>query len=1508
MRKQILLSLLVLTIISTTLSSNSFENAKHNKANDIQTKTPKFAAENFDLIRDLEASSYFISPESSPGNKDGVYFSFTANRNGNYTLNVKNFPFSLTYNTFYEFEPSFDNPNGTNLYYISFIDFGVEDFDGINIKLAISENAGRSWNIKTIANIYFPGTEITKAFTFVRTTALAANPRTGVIGMIALYNLSELVYIGSTDNGTTWSDFRTISTANTLGCTNLIDPKGEFPNTEFAILKNGTMIAMIESDSQNTAGLMYCESYNNGTDWTAPKNVSILEGMKCRKPKIQVNYESGNFLLSWINKGALNNISWASFNSSQNFSSNVTLKKVTDYQDGNYDFIYNKKKEQYEFILINSTQITKFNTSDYSISLTEKSLGYIDDLNDNLNGQSIYLNTVFDGITYQFFFIEDFTGPTDLYQYFYLSNATLWSKKDNFTANELEQLIWNGKLWDGGEIKAPRVKIDFTAHNGSSNEIKRTMYINIDNTKPSFKTFDQKLYYFNPQSSNINYTNILWDLLPSEECNLQLKVFQLEKNLGQTIKVTDNAWEELYPKIFISNTGDLYTVYLSLEAGRTVIYLKKSSDYGITWSNPIEIYQTIADYTRIEFIGAAWNSVVAILVKDADDSHHYLYRSFDNCETFETPINISNIDILPTNYESISDMLFTKNGDLYMTLCTSRSPFFYYVYRSSDIGINWEIMGSRKEYNNFTAYRQDIGPDLSYDSENNILYLLLPAVNYSYMVPEWNVGNFTILTYNTLLETWISINSTGYFQLSKYTTQPHILLSRETSYSEINARIILQKSFTLNEGKIERQFIEFNSSDKGKHWFGPYNSTIYSPIFDSDYDETFYLDVYTDGADREIIFNREGRLIRTKSSTITTQNITEYSYDGKDDFGNYLESGLYLYLLKLYDDAGNFASRSLWMYADYDTPQISNLKTNWTIDPIPSYDVNITVNITDDTGFTAYLYYKKDNNIWQFVQMTNLASSIYSAIIPGDTITEEVSYYIKAIDVAGNEVDLDNNDIYYIYDLPDFKWDSSDLFKDGKKYVSDKDYKISITIEKDLDYVDQIIFRYSYDEGETWVDLELKQNSPEFTGTLKKIPADLRELQYQIILIDIFGNEIELTQIEKVEFYPEIPSPELDAVIMSIVIIVAALVGFSVAYGYIKLKTTSHDALYQQIFKKEYLKSKDKSESIEDLTLSERKQKTKSEDIHIASSFTKAYIVSLCGMLIFFALAFIFSPINPQFGIILLAASLLLSVFGYTILFSRDISINIYLEKINRGNVALETFQIIFMGFNLVMILIVGYSIDWFRYYLIESTFNFGDLSIPRLYLSVIGVFFTSLVLVAITTYIQLFKVVKSLRTQRKQGASENLLLYLKDENSSRLITRLGYKTILFLVTVLVGIITTTNLLTPETSILLLIVLIPFVLAGVSALLLHRVFDRKKEPKRKTDLQIPFIDSEKKCNKCGAFAYLTDKYCGSCASQLIFAQKIGTYTSRCTNCNSLINDQAKYCTQCGKSIETDEKL
>ncbi|MHA1283236.1 MAG: double zinc ribbon domain-containing protein [Promethearchaeota archaeon] len=898
--------------------------------------------------------------------------------------------------------------------------------------------------------------------------------------------------------------------------------------------------------------------------------------------------------------------------------------------------------------------------------------------------------------------------------------------------------------------------------------------------------------------------------------------------------------------------------------------------------------------------------MVAIIIRAFESDDYILFRSFDRGESFQDPISLENIYFEGSNLEGISDLVFTKNGTMFFTLQRRFGVIDSYVYKSTNLGLNWTIHKHWKDYTNVNFGSNDFQPRLGYDSVNNLLYFVMPAENTSFE-EKYQVANFSFSVLNLTSDKWSPLTSTGFINVETiYATSPDFVFIRKEPSSSVITKVIFKKKAKIEDGKFYFEFYEFNTTDFGQSYNGPYPSNFDTEIFTSNLEEIYYIKTSNDGNDMELFFSREGRLIKNNRIFLSPINSTYFSFDGIDDFGEYLKAGNYSYTISLKDSAGNSVQKIGWFYVDYNKPSLTDLNLNWTFDPIPRQDVKITINAADDLNFSINLIYRKDNGPFISIPMLLENKTIYSAIITGDLNTSMVQYYIRAIDLAGNVRQLDADGAYYSYDLPQYKWEAEGLFEEIKSYSSSKEYTISVTITQDIQYIEKIIFRYSLDNGKSWIDLELEQNSPTFTGTLKNLPGDLRTLHYQVIIIDIFGEEIELTELREIEFYPELPKLNLSENQLWMIGIISAIVGFMVAFGYITLKNKSHDMISKEILYKEYkkrIKKIDKS--------SEQIEKTAEPKLMLIDKskgsrpFLIAYLMVICINSILFSIGIFLSVISVLLGVLIIGASLLVAVLGYMLLMSRDIMENIYLEKIQFRNILLETFQIIFMLFNLLMILFIGYSIDWFRYYLIESTFNFGAVSIPRLYLSVIGVFFTSLVLVAITTLIQLRKSVNNLQKQRIQGASDSLLLYLKDQSASHLITRLGYKTIVFLVTVLISIITTTDLLTFETGILLLIIVIPFIIASFLALYVNRKLESRKIEKKKDSIGMPFIDAKKLCPKCGKGVFLANKFCSNCGEQLVFEDIIGTYIGNCKHCNSLIHEETKYCPSCGKKINTN---
>lgn len=1487
---------------------------------DFDNANLELSADPFLLTEEFVLSTNYISPESSPGSNDGVFFSFGANRNGNFTINIKNFPNLLTDTIEIEGEVGFDHPSGTNIWYISYLELDIEREDQtINrigkykIKLLISEDNGLTWEEKTAAEFIPSGTTFFELNYDLKETAVAAYPETGVIGTASWYNFSDLVFVNSVDNGTTWTQPKTIIQAVEIGTQSFFHPlRG--PPIEVCILKNSTIYVLTQANKTNLTPIIYFESHDNGATWSTPKNVTISTGNFIEKIKMQVDHETGDQWLMWMARDQFStyNITWAEYREVNNETlySNVPTDIIYSGVEINFDFLYDKTNNIFRQIHIrkklpeNFYELLNFTCIGFGNPWVGDSLGYHDTLEDQFLSYTS-LNFAYDGKTIQLFYEASYTGLTEVYQYYVYENPIFWTVKGFFTKNEHEQRFWNGRQNGIKPITISMVKVEFFAQNDTE-IISETKYITIDNTIPYFREYIPNRDFFNPLASNTALSEISWDLLASEECKVVLEIFKEGTSLSEWQRVTSNNMHEMDPHIFRSNTGQLYILYRMIELGTSIIYLCKSMDNGITWSNPVEIARITKEASNLRYIGAAWGPVLVVYLRNVDINEDLLFRSFDEGNTFEPPILMTALN--PT--DKADKMILTNNGTLF--LLQHKLLAEYTVIKSTNLGFNWSISASWKNHSLGFSNLYDLKSDMAYDYENDLLHIVLPYLNNSgEFGMQFKVANYTIATLNVSTNEWREPRGIGTnFPMGRMMREPKILIIKPSPIEPIQVKIRYIHDQEIFGSWTNYTVKEIRSTDLGITWSGPIlvTSTNNATLFTSSIYDIFYVTQKSDGNDYEIYFSREGGLIRTIHDSLSSAVSSEVTFDGIDDFGQYIAEGQYAYNMIIMDDAGNHHNEQGWFYADYNAPAITNLATNWSFTPTPRLDVEISATITDDIPFIPSLYFKRDLGEWILRPMIHTGGDSYFAIIPRDDFTNAIQFYVQAEDLAGNVFVLDQNSLYYTYDMPHYEWFSTSLFNETSSYSSSREYNIEITITSDLEYVDKILFQYSFDDGTTWNVLELISNSPDFRGVLTEIPEDTSTLTYKVILLDIFGGETVLVDTQQIDFYPEIPSVVMTGPESLIVILISAIIGFLVAYGYIRLKNTSHDVIYRQIFLSAYKK---RATTTDDTKTDKRKKRIKRkvdiiDDKEIllekstgATPFTLAFLGILIFTLIVFFVGSLISELNPQGGVLILAASLMLSIFGYMILISRDISLNIYLEKIYKRNMLLEFFQIGFMLFNIITLLQTGFMIPWFRYYLIEQTFDFGAFSIPKLYISVIGVFFTSLVLVIITTYIQLKKTVRNIQTQRSEGATDNILLYTKDQNSSRLITQMGYKTIAFLVTVLISVVTTTNILTAETGLALLAIVVPFILSGVLALILHRVVENRSQKKKTEKIELPFIDSKKICTNCGESTYLSNKYCGSCGHQIIYPESIGVFTSKCHKCNGLVYDKAEFCPHCG---------
>jgi len=1087
------------------------------------------SAQPFQLIREFETSTYYLSPESSPGQNDVAFFSFEANKAGNYTIEVKNYPSMITQSSYYEWMSDFDNPNGTDDWVISYQVFDIDNLADQKIKVLISRDRGNTWENYLVSNFQAEGENMFEYLAFLLGTSVAVLPNLNFTGIMTLINRSDYKFFRSYDKGESWSNSYQIGDLSELGM-KLSEDFQDAPSFDMAILKNGSIVSVVEANRTDLTSLVFYQSDDDGETWDGPFNISSTKGYDCFNPMLEVNYTSGDYwLMCKVNntKDDYFYLRWAKYSSSE------SLNKIKSFEQ--FDAKYNNISGNYDFFLgegnfsFNVVQNKIYNDdlseiyhifkSNMTTSANNVSLGKNEALFDLAFSGDMGFNAAFDGTDINLLFPAEYSGNFEIYKYLCYKNNTFWRVNGTFSPFQLTQVMWGGKINGTVPINTSMVKVKFFAESGTT--ISDSLFLIIDNSNPLFEQYNQISQYFNPQSSNVSIAEVPWDVLPSEEVTSILEVYQEEKALSSWKQLTENNWGDSEPVIFTSDTGIIYILYKTIKSGRNVLNLIKSYDRGTTWSEPTVVYEN--SFYLEYYTGAAWGDIVCIYEKNEFNSQDYLFRSFDQGEQFQIKTKLSTpyTDFSSDDYVYIPRIVFAKNGQMFLTFpnMSASNPNFC-LYTSYNLGLNWTKVGDWTIIReNYTKYLQ---PDIVYDSFSNEIHLVMPIIN---ITNDKAIFNFLSINAETLIPRlpiiWVPCDIDFSYELEEF-SDPKFLLNKEGGGINTIIRAIFIQDFESDATPIYNQI---TSNDHGVSWSIPKNfAKLNFSSFTSFSKDVFLANDFSDGDDFEIHFSRNTTLIRFQQKSISSSKTSEITFNGINDFGEYLSEGNYTFILRLIDNALNMANETGWIYVDYDLPQIFSIATDKPY-PLPSGDVQIQVNATDNTNITVSLYYQRLTDTWQDWERLkmNYNGTHYIADIEGNSSATNVRYYVKATDLAGNVL-IDNNEgSYYEYYIPSFEYTAPLMFNEFSSYSSGESHLISLSITNDYEMVKSVIFRYSTDAMATWIPLPLIPQSPEFIGILPPLPGETRTMYYQVVVIDQNNQEHILINTRAVSFYPELP-------------------------------------------------------------------------------------------------------------------------------------------------------------------------------------------------------------------------------------------------------------------------------------------------------------------------------------------------------------------------------------------------
>ncbi|MGY5876780.1 MAG: hypothetical protein RTU30_13610 [Candidatus Thorarchaeota archaeon] len=143
------------------------------------------------------------------------------------------------------------------------------------------------------------------------------------------------------------------------------------------------------------------------------------------------------------------------------------------------------------------------------------------------------------------------------------------------------------------------------------------------------------------------------------------------------------------------------------------------------------------------------------------------------------------------------------------------------------------------------------------------------------------------------------------------------------------------------------------------------------------------------------------------------------------------------------------------------------------------------------------------------------------------------------------------------------------------------------------------------------------------------------------------------------------------------------------------------------------------------------------------------------------------------------------SVLMYGLWLYRDAVSSMLIQgALNRNRMVLGLWHLVFVPLVIVMILVYGTGINWFRAYITDVSFTIGDLSIPTIMTTIFTAYVSSIIVVVVNLYREVNKGIRKIVTVEEAGTPSNVVEDEKISMINRFTSSIRIKFLMFLVVV----------------------------------------------------------------------------------------------------------------------------
>ena len=614
-----------------------------------------------------EFSSEFFSPDKSPGTGDSVTYSFSANMDENYSLNI-----SAYYDTIDNYEgpegfwinsASYLMPNGTWL--IAAIDFNMAS-QVSNLRIGIGTNASNmKWRllpfqINDTQQIAIAGDESNK----IR-----------IVYFEYSMNFTGIKCIYSDDWGNTWDRATLHNYTPWTQQTGI--PIGPWGISIGAYKGNFTVVWSVSTDfSMDKRRLIEVEEINGV--WTTAENLTAFSGENALSPQVIIDDDNGTLYVACDYR---ENMLATGYNSTiRRLGNGIDAKSTYNwtyetFSHGGYFrplAYWAKDYQTNSYYLVDASNplepvgIVKLYWGQPINNTLYRDLFH----SETMDAFNIYANNGPKCFSSQ---AESEKGYETLGILDCLANFTIRQYNGNLTAYQTKSIVFNGRD-EEGQYRGAKA-FAFNLRVGSTAEGKFDSILYVDNILSNV-TYTNNSNYISPFTSPGINDEFKIDFESDKDGTVEFNI-KSSIPINRTTRIYKNL-ETTQNPVLCGDGSTNYLIFIEEDSPQYSLMLSKSYDGGLSWDSPITIKTSTSVMTRPIAVTKGSNLFIWLL----RDGQQYLYSSNDlGISFFEIPLSSPASQQVRAITEDLNGFYGAENIS---------NPDEFVIEKSDDLGENWD--------------------------------------------------------------------------------------------------------------------------------------------------------------------------------------------------------------------------------------------------------------------------------------------------------------------------------------------------------------------------------------------------------------------------------------------------------------------------------------------------------------------------------------------------------------------------------------------------------------------------------------------------------------------------------------------------------------------------------------------------------------------------------------------------------------------------------------------------